>query len=334
MKKSILALLIACASGILYAQEADTTYWKRGGLASLTFTQVSLNNWAAGGDNSVSLAGLFNVYADYTKDKITWTNTLEMGYGLIRQGEDGDFEKTDDRINAITQFGYKLTEKNLFWSSLLDFRTQFDEGLDGEGNIISKFMAPGYLLVATGLEWKPSEVFGLTYSPIGGKFTFVTDQDLADAGAFGVDPAELDGNGDPIAGTGSQSRAELGSFVKMNFNKEIVTNVTFESRLELFANYVEEFGNIDVNWQNLLVMKVNDFLTVNWQTQLIYDDDIKIEEFDSQGELIGASPKTQFKSVFGVGLAYRFGVTRVKAKKLHKNATKDAPGRLFFVCQV
>ena len=310
MRKFLPLLFCMICWGSSLAQESDTTYWKKGGLASLTFTQVSLNNWAAGGDNSVSLAGLFSVYADYTKDKITWSNSLEMGYGLIRQGEDGDFEKTDDRINAISQFGYKLTEKNLFWSSLLDFRTQFQEGIDAEGNRISDFMAPGYLLVATGLEWKPSEFFSATYSPIGGKFTFVTDQDLADAGAFGVDAAETDADGNPIAGTGKQSRAELGSFLKLNFNKEVVTNVTFESRLELFANYVEEFGNIDVNWQNLLVMKVNDFLTVNWQTQLIYDDDIKIEDFNDAGEVISSSPKTQFKSVFGVGLAYRFGQTR------------------------
>jgi len=310
MRKILPLIFFAFILGVTQAQDADTTYWKKGGLASLTFTQVSLNNWAAGGDNSVSLAGLFNVYADYAKDKITWQNSLEMGYGLIRQGEDGDFEKTDDRINAISQFGYKLPSKNLYWSSLLDFRTQFDEGVDEEGNRISRFMAPGYLLVATGLEWKPAPFFSLTYSPVSGKFTFVTDQDLADVGAFGVDPAELDAAGNPIAGTGSNSRAELGSFLKLNFNKEIVTNVTFESRLELFANYIEEVGNIDVNWQNLLVMKVNDFLTVNWQTQLIYDDDIQIEEFNSAGEVIGSSPKTQFKSVFGIGLAYRFGATR------------------------
>ncbi len=312
MKNYLLALTVFVIVAVpAISQESDTTYWKKGGLSSLTFTQVSLNNWAAGGDNSVSLAGFATLYADYQKDKITWTNTLEMGYGLIRQGEDGDFEKTDDRLNAITQFGYKLSDKNLYWSSLLDFRTQFDEGFDEEGNVISKFMSPGYLLVATGLEWKPSEVFGLTYSPLGGKFTFVLDQDLADIGAFGVDPAEVEAiTGLPVAGTGSNSRAELGSFLKLNFAKEVVTNVNFESRLELFANYVEEFGNIDVNWQNLLVMKVNDFLTVNWQTQLIYDDDIKIDEFNNDGEVIGSGPKTQFKSVFGVGLAYRFGDKR------------------------
>lgn len=309
MKTFYTAFLVLTISSSLFAQ-SDTTYWNKGGLTSLTFTQVSLSNWAAGGDNSVSLAGYVNLFADYARDRITWQNTAELGYGLIRQGEDGDFEKTDDKVNLITQFGYKLTDKNLFWSSLLDFRTQFAEGLDEEGNRISEFMSPGYLLLATGLEWKPSDAFSMTYSPVGGKFTFVTNQTLANQGAFGVDPAIIDEVTGAILEEGSNSRAELGSFLKLAYNKEVVTNVNFESRLELFANYIEEFGNIDVNWQNVIVMKVNDFLTVNWQTQLIYDDDIKIEEFNDAGDLIGSGPRTQFKSVFGVGFAYNFGGSR------------------------
>ncbi len=298
-----------------FAQDAtttpsDTSYWKRGGLTSLTFTQVSLSNWAAGGDNSVSLSGYFSAFADYRRDKITWKNGIEMGYGLIRQGEDGDFEKTDDRLNFITEFGYKISGDKLFWSSLLDFRTQFARGLDSEGGTISKFFSPAYLIVATGLQWNPDPSFSLSYSPIGGKFTFVLDQDLANAGAFGVDPGFFDENLGRFTALGSTSRAELGSFIKASFNKEVVENVKFETRLELFANYLQDFGNIDVNWQNLLVMKVNDFLTVNWQTQLIYDDDIKIDEFNADGELISSGPRTQFKSVFGVGLAYNFGQSR------------------------
>lgn len=317
MKKLLLVVCMIALGYTGFSQDAtatessDTTYWKKGGLASLTFTQVSLTNWAAGGDNSVSLNGFFTTYADYQRDKIIWKNVVEMGYGLIRQGSDeAEFEKTDDRFNVITEFGYKISGDKLFWSSLLDFRTQFDRGLDSEGNTISKFFSPAYLIVATGLQWNPDPSFSLSYSPIGGKFTFVMDQELANAGAFGVDPGFFDEDLGRFTSLGSKSRAELGSFVKASFNKEVVENVKFETRLELFANYLQDFGNIDVNWQNLLVMKVNGFLTVNWQTQLIYDDDIKIDEFNSAGELVSRGPRTQFKSVFGVGLAYNFGQTR------------------------
>ncbi|MEM9325301.1 MAG: DUF3078 domain-containing protein [Bacteroidota bacterium] len=307
MKKlyAIAALLMVINGA--WAQEADTTYWRKGGIGSVTFSQVSLTNWASGGDNSVSLNGFVRLWGDYRKDKITWNNTFEAGYGLIRQGDE-DFRKTDDRINLITDFGYSLG-KNMYWSSLLDFRTQFEEGLDGEDNRISDFFSPAYLLVATGFTWKPAEFFSLNYSPVTGKFTFVADQDLANNGAFGVDPAIRDEDGNILV-EGSNARAELGSFLKMLFSKEIVTNVSFETRLELFTNYIESQGEIDVNWQNVVLMKVNDWLTVNWQTQLIWDEDILIEEFDASGELISADPKVQFKSVFGVGLVYKFGPVR------------------------
>lgn len=323
MKK---VLLVVCLFSLGYAgfsqdatttEPSDTTYWKKGGLASLTFTQVSLSdNWAAGGVNSWSVNALFTAYADYRKDKIVWKNSIEMGFGLINQ-EDPDpdvndriTDKTDDRLNIITDFGYKLNDK-LSWSSVLDFRTQFAEGEDADGNRISEFFSPAYLIIATGLQWNPDPSFSISYSPVGGKFTFVMAQSLADIGAFGVKAAERDAADMIIAGTGKNSRAELGSFVKASFNKEIVQNVKFDTRLELFYNYnldnSAQYNDVDVNWQNLLVMKVNNFLTVNWQTQLIYDRDVRfnVTETNPEGEASG-----QFKSVFGVGLAYNFGQTR------------------------
>ncbi len=308
--KTKLLFLTFFITTVAMAQDADTSYWKLGGAGNISFTQVSLTNWAAGGDNSVSLNGYFNVFADYEKDRISWSNNLETGYGIIRQGQ-ADPRKTDDIILASTQFGYKLNQK-LFWSSLLDFRTQFYEGLDEEGNRISDFMAPGYLIVATGLDWKPSPMFSITYAPITGKFTFVQDQELANLGAFGVDGADIDPNNPSvILREGSNVRAELGSFLKIRFKKEnIVKNVNYNSKLELFSNYLTDFGVIDVNWQNQVVMKINSWLAVNWQTQLIYDRDIRIQELDANGNEVSGDAKVQFKSVFGVGLAVTFGATK------------------------
>jgi hypothetical protein len=309
MRHTLFILLLAVAITV-HSQESDTTYWKIGGITTATFSQVFLEDWAAGGDNSVSINGYFNAFADYEKAKISWANNLEMGYGLIRQGKEGPLRKTDDLIIFTTQFGYKISEKTS-WTSLLDFRTQFYEGVNEEGDRISDFMAPGYILIATGLDWKPVSYFSMTYAPVTGKITIVTDEELAADGGFGVDP----GLRDPVTGAiiqnGKTSRAELGSFLRMRFAKDnLLPNVNFSSKLELFTNYLVDFGNIDVNWQNQLSMKVNSFLTVNWQTQLIYDDDIKIDQFDDAGNLTGSGPRVQFRSVFGVGIAYKFGATK------------------------
>jgi hypothetical protein len=285
----------------------DTTYWKKGGVTSVTFTQVSLKNWAAGGDNSVSLNGLAKLYANYKKENITWKNTLNMGYGLIKQGKAKVFRKTDDNINFVSQVGVNIRKDVLYWSSLIDFRTQFEEGVDEDGNRISKFMSPGYLLVASGLDWSPNEYFSFTYAPATGKFTFVLDQELANSGSFGVDA----GLRDPITGSivrkGKSSRSELGSFLKAQFVYDVIKNVNLDSRLELFTNYLDNESAVDVNWQNLVVMKINGLLTTNLQTQILYDKDIKKEKFDNAGELVSRKAKVQLKSVFGVGVTYKFG---------------------------
>ena len=297
-------LFLLITSGLLKAQDSvsvDTSYWTKGGQFTTSFSQVSLENWAAGGDNSVSLNGFMKLFADYKREKVIWKNSTEIGYGLIRQGDE-DFEKTDDQLNMTTQYGYSINGQNLYWSSLLNFRTQFTKGMDEEGIIISKFAAPAYLIIATGLDWTPTDYFSVSYSPISGKFTFVNDQTLANQGAYGVDPAVYDQSNNLVV-RGRKSRAELGGMLHLTYKQEVVENVDYQTMLSLFSNYLENTQHIDVNWQNIINMKVNDWLTVNWQIQLLYDEDIKIVE--------GESAKVQFKSVFGVGFAYNFGGQRI-----------------------
>lgn len=279
---------------------ADTSFWNVGGLNALTFSQVTLNNWASGGQSSISINAFSGLFADYEKDRTIWDNSLDLGYGLVRQGKEGEFTKADDRINLVSKYGYQISPENNNWyfSGLLDFRTQFTPGYAtvAKDTVISRFLAPGYLTTALGVDYRPSESLSVNYSPIAGKFTIVNDDELSGKGAYGVEE-------------GNKFRAELGSYFRVKFNDEIFENVTFESRLELFSNYLENFGVIDVNWQNGLVMKVNDVLTANFSTHLIYDKDIDIEHEDDSGN-IEVGPRVQFKSVFGAGFAYSFGATR------------------------
>lgn len=285
------------------AVEKDTSYWKAGGMNSVTFSQVSLRNWSAGGQNSISVNSFVGLFADLEKDRQTWENSLNLAYGLIKQGEN-DFVKADDEINLVTKYGFRITNESQKWffSGLLDFKTQFANGFAPQqtDSIISHFMAPGYLVLGLGIDYKPSKALSLNYVPATGKFTFVLNEELAALGAYGVEP-------------GSNARAELGSFLRLRYKDELIKNVDVDSRLELFTNYIKDFGNIDVNWQNRIVFKVNGWLTTNLFTQLIYDDDIKIEVDDNNdGTIDAVGPRVQFKSVVGVGFTFTYGDKRKK----------------------
>jgi hypothetical protein len=125
----------------------------------------------------------------------------------------------------------------------------------------------------------------------------VNDDALSAAGAFGVKPGE-------------KSRGEFGSYLTAQFKKDIMENVNFESKIQLFSNYTQNPEYIDVNWENALLMKINKYLSASLINQLIYDEDIDIPTFDEDGNQIGAGPKVQFKNIFGVGFTYKFGAKK------------------------
>lgn len=309
MKRTLLGSTLLVAALFASAQATDTTYWKSGGGAALTFSSVSLTNWAAGGQNSAAVNFNFGTFADYNKGRSKWENSLDFAYGLIKQGT-GDFDKSNDNLNIVTKYGYQINNDNSKWffSALLDFKTQIDKGFDpaDDQTLISDIMAPGYLVVGTGIDYYPSEVLSFSLIPVTGKFTFVGVQELADNGDYGVDAAIRDDFGNIIT-PGKNSRAELGMFFRTKYKVE-----NFESRLELFSNYLENFGNMDVNWQNSLVVNLTKVISANFYTQLLYDDDIKIGADDNgDGEILEVDgefkSRVQFKSVIGVGLAYNFG---------------------------
>jgi hypothetical protein len=277
--------------------------WKKGGVAGLNFAQTSLTNWAAGGQNSLSINGFLSAFANYKQGKSSWDNSLDLGYGLLKQGIDDYFTKTDDKIDISSKYGREAF-KNFNYAILLNFKTQMSPGYkypDTE-NKISDFFAPAYLLLAAGLDYKPNQYFSAFISPLSAKFTFVADQDLSDAGAFGVTPGET-------------SRGEIGGYFRTiysrgDFTNEVLKNVAFTTKLDLFSNYADNPQNIDVSWEILVALKVNKFLSVNFNTHLLYDENILVP-VDRNGNGIFESteapgPRTQFKEILGVGFSLKF----------------------------
>ena len=294
MRKLYLTLLLTFIAFCGFSQEKqDTSYWKKGGTISITFSQTSLTNWSGGGDNAISTNGQLNLFSNYNKGKNSWENSLNLEYGLVKQGDQG-VRKSIDKIDFVTKYGYK-DGGSWYYSALLDIKTQFAKGYnysseEGVPDVkVSNFLAPAYVSLSLGMDYKPSEVFSAYISPVTGKMTIVNDDDLSDVGAFGVDP-------------GDKFRSEFGAFTKLALNKDIMENVNLKSTLDLFTNYSENFGNIDVVWDVMINMKINSYLTATVNTSLIYDDDVDYVNEDG----VNKGPRIQFKEIIGIGLAYKF----------------------------
>lgn len=278
------------------AQDAEPSdsldKWDVGGIFNLNMNQVSLYNWTSGGVNSVSGGAFLDLHANYKHEKMIWNNSLKLGYGLIEQ-QDMKTQKTDDFMEFNSDLSHEAFAKHWYYAANLNFKSQFAPGYaDNEiqDSIISKFLAPGYVVTSLGLNYVPNDFFKAHIAPISSKITIVNDSALASNGAYGVDP-------------GSKVRYQWGAYSRLEFQKEVLTNVNIRSKMEFFWAYVDQPGSVDVNWEVLMDFKINKFLSTSLNFYMIYDDDIAVPlEEDADGNVTKSGPRVQLKQVLGLGI--------------------------------
>lgn len=322
MSKFILSLLFLFIATISYGRVKDSTvvdttrvimekitYWKKVNKVGVDMTEVAFVNWNSGGNNSVSALMHASFGRKFKKELLNWNSTLSVKYGLNAQ-EGRELRKTEDNLEINSNFGYRRDSiSNWYYSAKLNFNTQFTYGYryPNTDEPISKFMAPGYAFVGVGTEYNsPSEDLTVYVSPVTEKSTFVLDQKLANEGMFGVTPAVVDEAGNIIQ-KGEKVRTEFGFLVSSGFSKQIFDNIGLNNQLRLYSDYLNKFGNIDVDWELNLDLRVNEYVKAHVGSHLKYDDDVKFKkDIDGDGKLDTGGPRIQFKQLLGVGLVYQF----------------------------
>ena len=288
------------AESILKAKSTVTEdVWVKGLTTGLNMSQTTLKNWAAGGQESFALNAYLNVFANHKKGKLAWDNSLNVGYGLLKQKSTSYYMKTDDKFDILSKFGVEAF-KNFYYAGMVNFKTQMDEGYNypDVSTPISKFMAPAYITAALGMDYKPNAYLSAFLAPITGKMTIVNDDTLSSKGAFGVD-------------LNKKTRSEFGGYIRViytrnDFKPELLKNVSLTTKADFFSNYLNNPEKVDVNWENIISMKVNKYISVNLTTQLIYDYDVKFDELNSDGITYRKVDKVQFKEIFGAGISTKF----------------------------
>ena len=103
IRSGIYTLGIIVLTGILvpaYAQPGTDTTWKRGGNIGINLSQVSLSQWAAGGDNAVGFNLQFNYFVQTTGPYIPEDMFRELGISKDDQAlyDDPTWEETFAQI--------------------------------------------------------------------------------------------------------------------------------------------------------------------------------------------------------------------------------------------
>lgn len=189
-------------------------------------------------------------------------------------------QKTDDRLEINSVVG-KKAEGEWYYSYFLNFKTQFDTGLnpDNLDERISHFMSPAYLQTGPGMLWKKNDNLKVNISPATVRFIFVHDHFTEFGESFGVEQ-------------GKTMRFEFGASINAYYKVQVMENFTIENILNLYSNYLEDPQNVDIDYQLNAVLKVNKYISTNLTFQALYDDN--------------AFKGFQTRHTLGVGFNYLF----------------------------
>lgn len=309
-----LTLLLLCCSTATLAQteekKKDTlpSVWESKGLVELLFSQSAFNDdWQGGGTSNI--AGNFNINWDlnYKHNKLNWDTKLTSILGLANANGQKFVRKTTDRLELNSLVGSRIKESNWYYSGLLNFRTQMVAGfeffdrqiLDETGEVINTVedrreitdsFSPAYLQAGPGFLWKKSDNFKINLAPatarlifVKSRFTRVDENDPVAVEAF-----------EPFFGVEANKsfRFELGASLSLYYKEELFENIVFENTLNLYADYIENTKNVDLDYTLNIAMQVNKYITTNIALQLIYDEN--------------AVSGLQVREVLGIGLKYAF----------------------------
>ncbi|KJD34609.1 hypothetical protein PK35_02175 [Tamlana nanhaiensis] len=284
--------------------------WDQTNKASVYLSQVSFVNWNAGGTNSISGLFAFETKANYSDKYFSWNNNALVRLGINKQ-QSKDLQKSDDLVEINSNLGYQPdVTSNWFYSARMNFKSQMFNGYKypNTDEPISRLLAPGYLFFGGGMEYgKHIDKLSFYFSPLTLKATFVLDEDLSNSGAFGVEPAVYDDSGNLLT-PGERVRKELGVLVTNTYETEVVTNINLKNQVSLYSDYVNNFGNVDIDWSVDFDFKVNNYIKATLGSHIRYDDDVKtkVPSTEVEGEFDEAGAKVQWKQFLGIGVAVDF----------------------------
>lgn len=337
---------VAAAPRVEEPEVPAVKYWKKSLMTKLDFGQTSLTNWAAGGYNTYSLKTFIDGNLNYAKDRMYWNNRLQLDYGFIYSADKPVLQKSDDRIQFESRWGYKAVE-NLFLSADYTFKSQFSETYkyvtpptpadappgwepgrkewNKARQLQSGFLSPANTNLALGIDYKPWKWLSVNFAPLTGGFVIVSKPELRKAYSMKLkdennvpDEAKLkeqytvDGVLDNDAyniALGNYYRSakfEFGAQLKVDAKVNVNDNFAYSTQIVLFSDYLDKPQNIRVNWDNRIDWKLTKFFSLTFTTNLIYDDKVKIKNDKDIDKYPEGKQRVQFKESLSFGFVYTF----------------------------
>ena len=240
--------------------KAEVSPWFFSGTEHLQVSQTYLSNWAKGGESSINLSSDLRFKAIYKNKKHEWESSGIHKIGILTSGETGR-RLSDDIIEISSKYGHKAAN-NWYYSFLTTFKTQFFYGYDKSDTEkkrpLSGFMSPAYMQYIIGMDYK-RDGLSILLSPLTSIVTVVSDTAKIDQTRFKI-------------AADKKSNVINGFSITTNWKWNITREITYNTRMELFYQYMSKDGQKRFDWENILDLRVNRFLSTRVLLQLRYFD--------------------------------------------------------------
>ncbi len=286
MRRLLLSTFLLLAGiGVSRAQDAPPA-WTRSLAGKVSATQAGFNNWTAGGINTLALTSGIDGKAEKTTGAWTQSYDFRAGFGFIKQ-DTLDVRKAEDLILFNGSLKYQgqdffrlfnptfaLSARSQFWEGLNFDKNPFNDGRRPPVKV-SDALSPATFTQSLGLTVAPAPWFTQRFG-FSAKQTVVTIERLR--ALYSLRPDQ-------------SVKAELGLESVSQVDREVFENVRYKSSLGLFTAF-NNAAKPDLLWENFVTMRVNSWLTMNFEWALLLDED--------------RSKSLQVKEVFSVGFVYQF----------------------------
>ncbi len=250
------------------------------GSENIQFAQSYLENWVKGGQSTISLLSDLRLNILYKENKVEWESQIIHKIGVM---SDDEIKKriNDDLIDISSKYGVAATKK-WFYSLLFNFKSQFFNGYDKSDvekeNPISAFFAPAYFSMAAGMDYKTKN-FTILLSPVTVRATVIADTAKIDQTRYSIPE-------------GKKSLFYTGGSFQNNLTWDITKDVQLTSALNVFYDYLEKENKVQADWDMILDMKINVFLSARIVSSIRYYEN--------------ESDKLQLKEGLSISFRYNF----------------------------
>lgn len=271
----------------LVIQKLKQNPWTRRGSAMLQFSEnVVSKKWYQGGNNNIAVLGIVSGAMNYDNRKsVQWENNGEwrMGFNSIESDIPGRVMQTNDDVFRVnSKLGIKASG-NFFYSSYLDFSTQFFNSYKGVNSIERKtaFLTPVRLNVGVGMDFKFSKTLSLMVSPIAYKYVYIKLTDHVDPNQFGIKKGE-------------NHMKSIGSSFKAVSSITLLKDISIDSRLSFYTDYKK----VEIDLEMVANYTINRFMSVRFLFNPRYDNTV-IEQ-------VGSKAAIQYKQFMSIGFSHKF----------------------------